>query len=360
MLRSVPTCTTLLFLLAACGSLLPAGCTLLSSKALSLPGKKEPEFLTPRQMVPVWSDTVLHQPDEPATRGCGGRVIFYGQDKHKAIRVQGSLIVYAWDDSKGSMERAPDRKYVFPAETLQTHYSASRLGHSYSFWIPWDEAGGPLQHLTLISRFVSNDGIELTSNPARVVLQGPSAASPFPDEAAEYEQAEQELQTGSGIRQAGYQQTAERKRGPGRIAGRQRQPGMQTSEIGLTRGFYERNMQNAGNKSGDTDGLSAVVTEPVVAEPVAADVSPRLRAVTDEFAAPAADDEPAAVHPPAQAEQGATPTDSRSADLPPFESRVRAARGARISDDPRRKTPLPARWLDGLPETPRASARAIP
>ena len=146
-----------------------------------LPAKSR-NIETPRQVVPVWSDTVLHQSGVAATRGFGGRLMFYGQDKNKPIKVEGSLVVYAWDDSKGSMERTPDRKYVFPAETLQSHYSASTLGHSYSFWVPWDAAGGPLQHSTLISRFLSNDGTELTGAPAHVVLEGPSDSSPFPNE----------------------------------------------------------------------------------------------------------------------------------------------------------------------------------
>ncbi len=103
----------------------------------------------------------------------GGRLMFYGADKHKPIQVDGTLIVYAWNDEKGNMERAPDRKYVFPLEDFQKHYSMSRLGHSYSFWLPCDVAGGPLQKMSLIARFIGKDGTELTSTPAHVVLPAP-------------------------------------------------------------------------------------------------------------------------------------------------------------------------------------------
>ena len=235
------------------------------SSALSFT-KKEPEFLTPRQIVPVWSDTVLHQPGEPATRGFGGRIMFYGEDKHKAILVDGTLVVYAWDDSKGSMERTPDRKYVFPSDKLQTHYSQSRLGHSYSFWVPWDAAGGPLQHLTLISRFVSNDGTELTAAPAHVVLQGPGELSPFQNEIVKPILSDLENRNksicesknavrftwsdlkpnASSMKGFGIRKIETGCQKPGRDQKtilNPPTPALQTSEIDLTSGFYERNMQ---------------------------------------------------------------------------------------------------------------------
>jgi hypothetical protein len=318
--------------------------------------KKEPEFLTPRQIVPVWSDTVLHQPGEPATRGFGGRIMFYGEDKHKAIRVDGTLVVYAWDDSKGSMERTPDRKYVFPAEKLQTHYSQSRLGHSYSFWVPWDAAGGPLQHLTLISRFVSNDGTELTAAPAHVVLQGPGELSPFQNEIVESKLkadkksiARNRLRSpvSSGIQQVGYE-VEESEADNQRPSTPARHPGLQTSEIDLTSGFYHRNMQGRQTQNNgssfdvkDADDLLAPETE---SEPRAFNSDRRSKRPASSAENSSHDDE--------ESEEDSNPPSTR---LQPFESRVRTSRAARSAADPLRKEPLRAKWLNGLPETPRSS-----
>jgi hypothetical protein len=116
--------------------------------------------------------------------------------------------------AKDRWSELPIANMYSQSDKLQTHYSQSRLGHSYSFWVPWDAAGGPLQHLTLISRFVSNDGTELTAAPAHVVLQGPGELSPFQNEIVESKlQAEKKSiaknrlrsPAGSGIQQVGYE-----------------------------------------------------------------------------------------------------------------------------------------------------------
>ena len=41
-----------------------------------------------------------------AVRGFGGRVIFYGEAKDLPIEVDGSLIVYAWDDTQSADREA--------------------------------------------------------------------------------------------------------------------------------------------------------------------------------------------------------------------------------------------------------------
>ena len=344
--------------LALCLTMLSAGCTLLSSSEFPFAGKK-PEFESPRQVVPVWSDTVLHQSGVAATRGFGGRLMFYGQDKNKPIKVEGSLVVYAWDDSKGSMERTPDRKYVFPAETLQNHYSESTLGHSYSFWVPWDAAGGPLQHATLISRFLSNDGTELTGAPAHVVLEGPSDSSPFPNEISDAGSARKKssddieqsalLQKKAGrIQQAGYTTEEDASRPSNhRSYSRPSHPGLQTSEIGLTSGFYERNMQGSQLDQPLTDftavDVDALLEPTQVNQSRATVPREKNKASSNSTSAPADD--------AGTVEESNQP----STRFPPFESRVQASRATRSSAGHVRKEPLRARWLNGLPETPRSS-----
>lgn len=345
-----------LLLLAAGFFVSAPGCTMMNTSALSFT-KKEPEFLTPRQIVPVWSDTVLHQPGEPATRGFGGRIMFYGEDKHKAIRVDGTLVVYAWDDSKGSMERTPDRKYVFPSDKLQTHYSQSRLGHSYSFWVPWDAAGGPLQHLTLISRFVSNDGTELTAAPAHVVLQGPGELSPFQNEIVESKLkadkksiAKNRLRSpaGSEIQQVGYE-VEESEADDQRDSTPVRHPGLQTSEIDLTSGFYHRNMQGRQTEDRDSSFNAKDAEDLLPPEP---ESEPRAFNSDRRSKRPISSVENSGHDADEESGEDSNPPSTR---LQPFESRVRTSRAARSAADPLRKEPLRAKWLNGLPETPRSS-----
>ena len=72
----------------------------------------------------------------------------------------------------------PDRKYAFTPQQLPLHYSKSKIGHSYSVWLPWDEVGGVQKEITLIVRFQPKEGAVAISDPCRQLLPGRVAAGP--------------------------------------------------------------------------------------------------------------------------------------------------------------------------------------
>lgn len=140
-----------------------------------------PSSKTPTKIVAVWTDAVLHQAGKPATRGFGGRLMFYGPDESTPIKVDGTLVVYAFDEEgRSPTDVKPDRKYVFSPEQFARHYSKSKLGHSYSVWVPWDEVGGPRKEISLIARFIpKNGGAAVVSAQARQNLPGlPTTEAP--------------------------------------------------------------------------------------------------------------------------------------------------------------------------------------
>jgi hypothetical protein len=362
----IPSPTRLILLV--CVTLLP-GC-MLGTGAAGLFSRDKPEYLTPRQMVPVWSDTVLHQSGEPATRGVGGRIMFYGLDKHKAVRSEGTLVVYAWDDSQGMQERSPDRKFVFPAEDLQQHYSQSRLGHSYSFWLPWDAAGGQLTHLTLITRFVSKDGAELTSAPAHVVLPGPGDGVPFYQSLAKSRRlrgndADELRDTGGESDQVAVDEVADGPVTPlsrnlrrGRVLG-PRAPQRDPLEISVSPEFLARHagVTSAAIAVDDQPRLPGMLQAPPPqagygqgsAEDsgggVTGGVTGGVRAIRDREVLRAA------------YERVEEPVDQLSEDSELTESRVPASAAVRSFGDPRRKAPLRGQWPTALPTTPRQTFR---
>jgi hypothetical protein len=137
-------CTILLAALALAGA---AGCHV--PKALSLQntwpfGDDEPKPEIPIRVAGMWTDTVLHKAGEKPQRGFGGRLMFYGKDhQEKTVLVDGELVVYAFDETgREPTDNKPTRRYVFPADQLPLHQSKGPLGPSYSFFLPWDEAGG--------------------------------------------------------------------------------------------------------------------------------------------------------------------------------------------------------------------------
>jgi hypothetical protein len=159
------------------------GCTSISdwkpSKMFSMDStwpfadKDKPHEGIPVKMVCTWSDTVMTQAGQKPQRGFGGRIMFYEKDEKKPILVDGQLVVYAFDEAgRAQTDNKPTRRYVFPAEQIPLHMSKSELGASYSFWLPWDEAGAPRAEVGLICRFEPKGGAVVTSEQAKQKLSG--------------------------------------------------------------------------------------------------------------------------------------------------------------------------------------------
>ncbi len=116
---------------------------------------------------------MAHTPGQPPTRGFGGRIMFYQDGREKPIKVEGTLVVYAFEETGKNEEKIePDRRYLFSPEDLEKCYSQSRLGHSYSVWIPWDEAGGPQRTVSLIVCFTPRNGPTIVGQQSKVTLPG--------------------------------------------------------------------------------------------------------------------------------------------------------------------------------------------
>ena len=101
-----------------------SGCSSLGIKApwLPLPGQEE-KPQQPTILIAMWSDVVTQQPNGEAARGFGGRLTFYAAKGAKPIRVDGSLVVYGFEEHDGvSTKVQPDQKYVFTPEQFATHY----------------------------------------------------------------------------------------------------------------------------------------------------------------------------------------------------------------------------------------------
>ena len=130
----------------------------------------------PAKMVAIWSESVIYGPGKQPTRGLGGRVYLYNRN-HQAVKADGELIVYAYDDGKdvdAEENVKPDRKYVFGQKQLAKHYSPSEFGPSYSVWIPWDEVGNATQPISVVPVFKDGDGQVVVGDHSRTLLPGKS------------------------------------------------------------------------------------------------------------------------------------------------------------------------------------------
>jgi len=133
----------------------------------------EPAPQIPIRMVSSWTDTVLNKTNNKPQRGFGGRLTFFGQDRESLIRVDGQLVVYAFEETEGQPQSSqPTRRYVFPSEQFVRHESESTLGPSYSIWLPWDEVGGERKNISLIARFEPKGGPLIVGEQTRHLLPG--------------------------------------------------------------------------------------------------------------------------------------------------------------------------------------------
>jgi hypothetical protein len=128
----------------------------------------------PMRVEAVWVDTVQTRGEQKPLRGFGGRLYFFGPNNSQdSVKVAGTLVIYGFDDTnRDPTNVVPDRKVVYPPKEFETLYSKSKLGHSYSVWVPWDEAGGERKEITLIARFVPKKGAVITSEQIKVLLPG--------------------------------------------------------------------------------------------------------------------------------------------------------------------------------------------
>ncbi len=129
--------------------------------------------VVPSRMMIIWTDTVLHQPQQPGVRGFGGRIYFYPEQGTEPVAVDGGMAVYAFDAEQLDPELTrPKRKFVFTAEQFSEHMSHTSMGPSYSVWLPWDEVGGFSEQLSLIVRFEGTQGGVVISDPTIKLLPG--------------------------------------------------------------------------------------------------------------------------------------------------------------------------------------------
>lgn len=133
------------------------------------------DYQNPQRLAVIWSPDVMTMPGKPAARGFGGRIYFYNE-KSVPVPVKGELIVYGYEETaagnQAEKKSAPDKKFKFEKEQFAERFSKSDLGASYSVWIPWDDAGGPIKRITLIPIFKMEDGNLVHGDAAELTLPG--------------------------------------------------------------------------------------------------------------------------------------------------------------------------------------------
>jgi len=177
---------------------------------------------TPVEIVDVWNSYAQTTTEGKTMRGMAGRVHFYDDPrKGRAVKVEGDLTVYVFDDNETDPARTkPLKVFQFKAETLAQHYSHQKpLGHGYNFFLPIDEIGGEEKPLCIMVRFDDKlndtklDDMPLIAQPINTILAGRKPQTPTEPTIREFlesrslvAEANRTLtaQHDSSIQQAGY------------------------------------------------------------------------------------------------------------------------------------------------------------
>jgi hypothetical protein len=312
-------------------ALLATGCSSfdLKKEVNALTGK-EPKPQVPVRVSDMWTDTVLQQTGTVPVRGFGGRIMFYN-DKDKTVVVEGTLTVYAFEGSDDDpVHTLPERKFVFTPEQLRKHRSESKLGHSYSVWLPWDEVGGRQRELKLVTRFESTSGEMVMSNPSRQILPGMISPEVVAMAKARKGSAGKPAPA-SGVRQVSHEAPLAEPAASG---------GMSTTlTLDVPPSFAQHTTGGAEN------------------QPNTANAPAPKSAEGGAYAGGVTAAEPARAKDPTQE----SAADSPSAGYAQRRFPARRAPSALPKHDPVRRQPLPGSWPSALPPTPRqATSTATP
>lgn len=158
----------------------------------------------PAKAIAVWDPAVRHTGNETPQRGFASRVYFYDALAKRPIKVDGSIVVYAFDeDNRKPTDHVPTRSYYFAKEDVKKLHSKSQLGHSYNLWVPWDTEGseGKVKKVSLIVRYVPDSGSSVISSQAIAYLPGKVDQNEM---LAKAEWEKQQQLVGGAIQQVSY------------------------------------------------------------------------------------------------------------------------------------------------------------
>jgi hypothetical protein len=245
----------------------------------------------------------------------------------------GNCRVFAFEDAdQNGGYTAPEKKFVYLPDQLPKYYSKSELGRSYSFWLPWDEVGGPERKLCLIARFEPRKGTPVISQPCHKLLPG---TPPAPGQPGSTVMSLNRNSQPGDVRQVSYEAPAQTPQAESAT----------TFTIDVPPSFARRSL-SAASQQADEQNRAAPPPE----SPPAASSTSRTAKPVNAHSPTAQASESRTADSLQNAPAGASPSDRYA------RSRYPALRAAalRSATDHVRRQPLPATLQSRLPPTPRS------
>lgn len=173
--------------LCLCGFLtLVSGCTSagLNFNMFAEPHEKESDENFVEQVIPVWQEAEgAGLNPASVSKGFGGHIYFITHGRGLPSEVKGAVRIYIFDDLGTPEEQAkPIHQFDFPAESWKGHLAMSKLGPSYSIFVPYTRTGGRAANCALRIRYTPEKGAPVFSQMVAIAMPGTGAKAPGADD----------------------------------------------------------------------------------------------------------------------------------------------------------------------------------
>lgn len=157
-----------------------AGCVTLGGPVASWPGWDRPVKGEVCQVMALWADGVVVQPDPmndgTPTPGLAARIYLFGQNLDKPLIADGSLSIYLYEAAEGLADQAVLKEVwnIDPAN-LERVLSKDALGWGYNLWLPWRTYRPQTSHVRLVVKYQPHQGKAAWSSNTDLALGRPGA-----------------------------------------------------------------------------------------------------------------------------------------------------------------------------------------
>jgi hypothetical protein len=125
------------------------------------------------QITCLWEPSEGRDPSGAPCRGFAGQILFLGNKGGMPVKVDGSVMVYVFDDQGASEEQAaPIHQYSFDFGAWNRHLRVGTLGPTYHVFIPYTRTGVHEAVCSLRLKLTNKDGSVIYSDPSEIPLQG--------------------------------------------------------------------------------------------------------------------------------------------------------------------------------------------
>ncbi len=138
------------------------------------------------QVAAMWADGVVTQADPSQggkpTPGFSGRIYLLSPGLGETLAANGRLVILLYDDAQPpTAEAIPRESWEIDEINLAKVLRKDAVGWGYNLWLPWTTIQSDVRNITLVAKYLPNQGPELYSSPlsmrvnANGVLQKPSS-----------------------------------------------------------------------------------------------------------------------------------------------------------------------------------------